>query len=349
MKNISKLLVGILFSALVMAPSYAGELAVSGGATATYATNGDDDSAGKNLGISNEIDFTASGELDNGYTWKYQVQLDTASNVNDDTRLEIGTDMGTVGFYVSEGGMSAELHGVGAMGVGFDYVSPSSFETGYDVDGYSNVQYHLPGDILPLGITAKVGYVPDMNDTTLLSAKESNSNPASHATGRNITMIQVGMAPIDGLTITGSAAETSNSTGTSGPGGKEQGVSANLNAKYTMGPVSIGYAEGGYQPAVADGEVTYYENKFLGVQFDVNDALSVSYHVDESDKNARTAVAVGDSAGTKAVTTMEQKSVMLAYTTGGATIGITQADVSNADYTAGKEEEQTVISLGISF
>ena len=116
-----------------------------------------------------------------------------------------------------------------------------------------------------------------------------------------------------------------------------------------MGPVSIGYAEGGYQPAVADGEVTYYENKFLGVQFDVNDALSVSYHVDESDKNARTAVAVGDSAGTKAVTTMEQKSVMLAYTTGGATIGITQADVSNADYTAGKEEEQTVISLGISF
>ena len=349
MKNISKLLVGILFSALVMAPSYAGELAVSGGATATYTTNGDDEAAGKNLGISNEIDFTASGELDNGYTWKYQVQLDTASNVNDDTRLEIGTDMGTVGFYVSEGGMSAELHGVGAMGVGFDYVSPSSFETGYDVDGYSNVQYHLPGDILPLGITAKVGYVPDMNDTTLLSAKESNSNPASHATGRNITMIQVGMAPIDGLTITGSAAETSNSTGTSGPGGKEQGVSANLNAKYTMGPVSIGYAEGGYQPAVASGEVTYYENKFLGVQFDVNDALSVSYHVDESDKNARTAVAVGDSAGTKAVTTMEQKSVMLAYTTGGATIGITQADVSNADYTAGKEEEQTVISLGISF
>ena len=52
MKNISKLLVGILFSALVMAPSYAGELAVSGGAHST--TNGDDEAAGKNLGISNE-------------------------------------------------------------------------------------------------------------------------------------------------------------------------------------------------------------------------------------------------------------------------------------------------------
>jgi hypothetical protein len=89
MTKISKLLVGILFSALVMAPSYAGEMAVSGGATATYVTNGDDESAGKNLGISNELDFTASGELDNGYTWKYQVQLDGTTSANDDTRLEL--------------------------------------------------------------------------------------------------------------------------------------------------------------------------------------------------------------------------------------------------------------------
>ena len=40
MKKISKLLVGILFSALVISPSYAGELSVSGGAKATYTTSG---------------------------------------------------------------------------------------------------------------------------------------------------------------------------------------------------------------------------------------------------------------------------------------------------------------------
>jgi hypothetical protein len=347
MKNISKLLVGILFSALVMAPSYAGELAVSGGATATYATNGDDDSAGKNLGISNEIDFTASGELDNGYTWKYQVQLDGTSTANDDTRLELGTDMGTVGFYVSEGGMSAELHGVGALGVGFDYVSPTSFETGYDVDGYSNIQYHLPADMLPFGIGLKVGYVPNMSATTMLSAKESDSTITSEATGRNLTMGQLSVAPIDGLSITGGVAQTSNETGVAVS--TEEGISANINAKYTMGPISVGYAEGGYQPAVASGELTYYESKFLGIQFDVNDQLSLSYHIDESDKNARTAVADGATAGTKTVTGMEQKSYQLAYTTGGATIGIAQVEVSNSDYTAGKDEAQTVFSLGISF
>jgi hypothetical protein len=347
MKNISKLLVGILFSALVMAPSYAGELAVSGGATATYATNGDDDSAGKNLGISNEIDFTASGELDNGYTWKYQVQLDGTTSANDDTRLELGTDMGTVGFYVSEGGMSAELHGVGALGTGFDYVSPTDFEAGYDVDGYSNVQYHTPGDMLPFGIGLKVGYVPNMSATTMLSAKESDSTITSEATGRNLTMGQLSVAPIDGLSITGGVAQTSNETGVAVS--TEEGISANINAKYTMGPISVGYAEGGCQPAVASGELTYYESKFLGIQFDVNDQLSLSYHIDESDKNARTAVADGATAGTKTVTGMEQKSYQLAYTTGGATIGIAQVEVSNSDYTAGKDEAQTVFSLGISF
>ena len=120
MKKISKLLVGILFSALVIAPSYAGELTVTGGATATYTTNGDDAAAGKNLGISNEVNLSASGELDNGYTWNYSVELDGTSTANDDTALTIGTDMGTVGFFVTEGGLSTELHGVGALGAGFD-------------------------------------------------------------------------------------------------------------------------------------------------------------------------------------------------------------------------------------
>ena len=352
MKNISKLLVGILFSALVMAPSYAGEMTVTGGATATYSIGGDSSGSGKTLGISNELDFTASGELDNGYTWKYQVQLDGTSTANDDTRLEIGTDMGAVGFYVSEGGLSKELHGVGAMGPGFDYHSPANgtggaFQTGYDVDGYSNVQYHLPSGMLPFGLGVKLGYVPDMNDTTLQSAKDSNTNPASAAKGKNLTMIQVTASPIDGLSLQGDAAQTSNETGTAVS--VEEGISGNIGAKYTIGQITLGYVQGGYQPAVASGELTYYENQFYGISFDVNDAIAVSYNIDKSEKNSRAEVATGATAGTVTELEMEQKSVQLAYTTGGATIGIAQADVSNSDYSSGKDEKQTIISLGISF
>ena len=46
---------------------------------------------------------------------------------------------------------------------------------------------------------------------------------------------------------------------------------------------------------------------------------------------------------------MEQETLQLAYTIGGATLGIADVEVDNADYTAGKTESQTVISLAISF
>jgi hypothetical protein len=347
MKNISKLIVGILFSALVMSPSFAGEMTVPGGATATFTMNGDDDSQGRNIGISNELDFSASGELDNGYTWSYQVQLDNATANNDDTKLVIGMgDLGTVGIFNTEGGLSQELHGVGALGAGYDYVSPSAFKAGMDVSDYSNIQYHSPSGLLPLGAQVKVGFVPNMSATTQISAKESAAE-GSQATGRNMEQIALTMAPIDGLSLQADAVRTKNETGAAAS--VEPGVGANVGAKYTMGAITVGYVEGGYQAAIASGELAYYENTHWALQYDVNDAVSVSYNMDKSEKNQRVAVAVGATVGTKTLTEMEQESWQIAYTTGGATIGIATADVTNADYTSGKDERQTVVSLGISF
>ena len=75
----------------------------------------------------------------------------------------------------------------------------------------------------------------------------------------------------------------------------------------------------------------------------------MSYNIDKSEKNQKVAVAVGATKGTTTVTEMKQKSLQLAYTTGGATIGIAQVDVDNSDYTEASNETQTVVSLGISF
>ena len=188
-----------------------------------------------------------------------------------------------------------------------------------------------------------------MNATTMLSAKESSGVPATQAEGRSLTMAQVSMAPIDGLSIKGSIAETDSE---GGDANGDDGISANVNAKYTIGQVSVGYAEGGYQAATgaaANDETIYYDNKFYGIQFDVNDNLAVSYNVDESESNQRVAVAQAATVGTKTVVAMEQETLQIAYTIGGATIGIADIEVDNADYTAGKKETQSVISLGISF
>ncbi len=350
MNKISKYFLGILASALLITPSFAGEMTVTGSANASYVTNGDDESTGKNIGVANELDFTASGELDNGMTWTYQVQLDGANTANDDTKLVIGTDFGTIGIASTEMGLSQELsHSVGALGTGYDHGSPTSFEVGYDVSDYANIQYHTPADMLPFGAVVRVGYVPDMNDTSQLSNKESNSAPGSQATGRTLQMANITLSPMDGLSIGGDVAATQDETGSSGSNGTEQGVSANLGASYTMGQFSVGYMEGGYQPAVADGEIAYYETQGYGIQFDVNDALSVSYNKDKSNKVQRVAVAVAATAGTTTETEMESTSIQLAYTTGGATIGIAQVEVDNSDYTAAKDEAQTMVTLAIAF
>ena len=68
MNKLNKLLVAVLSSLLVSASAFAGDLAVTGSAKASYAINGGD-SNNKGLGISNELKFAATGDLDNGFTW----------------------------------------------------------------------------------------------------------------------------------------------------------------------------------------------------------------------------------------------------------------------------------------
>ena len=78
--------------------------------------------ASSGLGVSNELTFGAAGELDNGFTWKYAMELDNAAMNNDDTALVLGTPYGNVGVFISEGGLSSKYaYGAGALAAGSDY------------------------------------------------------------------------------------------------------------------------------------------------------------------------------------------------------------------------------------
>ena len=117
MKHITKILFVIL-ATITFSTANAGELSVSGTAKATYNIHSGLADKGKGIGITNELNFTAAGELDNGYTWSYSMELDpgatspatetstgdTQSAQNDDTKLTLTTPYGTVGVFISEGG-----------------------------------------------------------------------------------------------------------------------------------------------------------------------------------------------------------------------------------------------------
>ena len=115
MKTIMKTLLVSIASLSLMFSVNAGELTVNGTAKATY--NAHSGVQGDNgIGVTNELNFTASGEMDNGYTWSYSMELDPSTGsaaggetagaaVNDDTAISLTmNDMGTIKVCVSECG-----------------------------------------------------------------------------------------------------------------------------------------------------------------------------------------------------------------------------------------------------
>ena len=99
----------------------AGELTVHGTAKATYhVTHGSQ--SDNTIGVTNELNFKASGEMDNGFGWAYNMALDptTASSaattdiaagsaLNDDTSIVVTmNDLGTAKICVSTCGNSKE-------------------------------------------------------------------------------------------------------------------------------------------------------------------------------------------------------------------------------------------------
>jgi len=294
MKNMLKTLLAVLSSLVISVSAYAGELSVSGSAEATYIIGGTDDANSKGLGVSNELNFTASGEFGNGYTWSYSMELDGASTANDDTQLVLGlADLGKAAICISECGLSTELsYGVGAYGVGSDIVNTGSIKFGsLDVSSYNNVQYHLPA-ILPFGITAKVAYVPNTAGTAGSSAKEGNTienttNADGVTTtagiGTDASMYQITAAPIDGLTVGADYFRADGSTATT-----QQPEGGNYFAKYAMGPFVVGYAKSlvapGFSQTTGTAAAQLYETDAYGIQFAVNEDFSVSYNNEKSSK-----------------------------------------------------------------
>ena len=349
MKKITKISLVILSAfSLMISTAFAGELTVTGGVTGTIKMGGADSSTGKGIGVSNELDFTAKGELDNGYTWNWQTQLDDAGTVNDDTRLEVATPNGTVAMYVSEGDTKSVLgYGIGAMGVGSDYAGPMTVVWGYGMNSYNNVQYHTPSGMLPMDTMVKLAYSPNLSNAAGASAKADGAHE-TNAVGDSAQAIKITSSPIDGLSV--GADYMTHGDGPVGTAYDQSSGAASI--KYTTGPVSVGLARSGVQPLKLKSTTTAgltYETDFYGIQFAVNDALSVSYSEEKSTKRSSKIIAAGGGITNSVEVEAEISHYQAAYTIGGATLGVAIADADNSDYVVGKNEKTTVFSVAMAF
>ena len=347
MKNIAKILFVAISSFSLMLSANAGELSVSGSAKATYnATSGQQTDNG--LGISNELSFTASGEMDNGYAWSYSMALDptesgTASSttipasgsaLNDDTSISVTmNDLGTANLCVStcrnnkKYAWSADAYGKMSdtgLSEGINYPT--------DEGGYATIQYHTPE--LPFGTTASIAHGNTKSD-----GQSSNAQATSGDSGTFYSLVT---KPIDGLTLSASYYDINNYADGSTHDQEQEGGA--YGAKYSVGNLTVGYGKSFLAPEISvitTNAVEYYENTGLSIGYAVNDDLSISY-TDETGE--RSYMVTGTT-----VYDIEVQSIQAAYSLGGATLSVARTDYENIGYADGVDATETIIALSFAF
>ena len=341
----------MLSSISLFASANAGELSVSGTAKATYNVYSGQSNTGKGLGITNELNFTASGELDNGYTWSYSMELDPADATdtgaanNDDTKLTLTTPYGTFGVFVSEGALDVEDGASQSVYARPTDVGDPSSGTGdnFTIDGYNNLQYHTASGMLPFGTVIKVGYAPDL-DSTINSGDDSGQTIAVAQTGegRSMTAYQVTTTPIDGLTIGASYNEFD---GAGLAKNDQDPASGAYYIKYATGPFSFGFSEAAKAVTLADNvaatAIEGYEQTNYSIAYAASDNLSVSYEVEEDTRKNVTA--------STADVDQESKSIQAAYSMGGMTVSAVMGTYDNVGWVTTKSIDQFLLAVTMAF
>ncbi len=342
------------------AVAYAGSLGVSGTAKATYNIRSGGVNMTKGLGITNELNFTASGELDNGFTWNYSMELDPGATAvsgstdteslqsaqNDDAKLTVGTPVGTFGVFISEGGLDLEdgaSQSVYARPT--DAGDPSATVDNYTIDAYNNIQYHTPADMLPFGITAKIAYATGLDGYGSGNNAGQTLTQSDESLGESATEYQIKASPIDGLTVGASYMQFS---GGGDAGTVQDPESGSYMATYSSGPFSVGYSRGFKAPIVGDivaasdiETVELYDQTNMSVAYAATDDLSISYEKETSEANYVL--------NTTADVEQESTSVQAAYTMGGMTLAVVHSSHDNNGYVDGAEQDQTLFAVTMAF
>ena len=359
MNNFKKIGLTALAGSLVAVSAHAGELSVSGGVnitlkhgTAAAASN----TSGRGIGTDKDVAFTGGGELDNGTTFSVTTATTDAQ-----------TDLTSGYITISTPSFGSFLMGnhSGAAHYKYDEEVPQVYEQVSDIT--STVTQNKVGDFMDnnhitytsptfdLGgasITFDLGYASDANDTE--TGDGGVPGEGTYGTGQEAGVT----ISYDALKIGVYGAERENPTKTNGT--TQDAVQDEFNgvwyAKYSFGPVSIGYSESYLDSGVSETQTVatttaktlrtsggIFEGEQIGIAFNVNDNFSVSYSESTETYNAQSEAASQD---------VDQKtdSIQFAYSMGGMSIKAYQIEIENPHMDEDADDSKiTEIALGLAF
>jgi len=333
MNKLTKLGVSALCGSLAAVSSAsAGDLAVTGGIDMSWLSL-DDTSTGNNLGIGSNYTLGGSGELDNGLGVALAIAMTNAGGMSN-TNVTV-TVPGAGSFRISQGVSGS---GIDRM----DDMTPNVWEEAYGTGlstGINTVSGASGGagiewtpDMLPEGITGRVSYSPDVSGSGTADGSTSGASTTSGA-GYDVTLeLSDAVTGMTGLTIYGGMSDVANSSAS------DDREEETIGIKYAMGGLTVGYQWSEEDLGTSASE-QQYENDGYGVTFAINDDLSIGYNHYESQQTSTTNV------------TAEASSLQVAYSMGGASLRIAQAESTNEDYNtaAQYDRDATTISVALAF
>ena len=314
MNNIKKIGLTALAGSLVASSVSAATLTATGSAGMSYTGGDEKATAGQGWTMGDSITMSASGDVnDIGVTLSFEID-------NDDTGGGDVYDSHSIAFDLGDAG-SLTFHGHGgssALGAKDD-VMPAAWEEPWDilVGAEANVIGGAGGNNMfsysyshESGVTGTVSYV----------------NAADTVTDVSSTSYGIEYTGMEGLTVGYAQQDVEVTTNT-------KGDESTMQAKYAIGGITVGI-----QMSENDMESgTDYESTGIGISYQVNDDLTVSYGAHEIE-----AVSSGNP-------DQETAAIGISYTMGSLSIGAAVHDGDNIQNSSADSNQREKYSLGLTF
>ena len=308
-------------SMVAFSAAQAGEMSVGG--SAWIGIGNQDEGIGNGFtSMSDSLNFTGTGELDNGMTVTlfYEIDGDANSGNTQDT-----FDTHYVKLSGNFGAITYSGHGVDGVLAGMDDKTPNAYEEAWDA-GTAVADDTLVGR----SHNDSLRYdSPSFNGITVHAYHSEQSDAGAGAYQDFGITIKPEM--VEGLELGFATGEYDATAARS----IDQDT---MYAKYAYGPVTVGYQVSESSTSNTDKGVTEaFETNAIGITFAVNDDFSIGYGKFEADYEDTTKV------------DQESTAITASYTIGSMTIGGLIGEDENIAGVAADDNDKYEISLSIAF
>jgi outer membrane protein OmpU len=322
MNTFKKVGLTALAGSLIATSAFAGSMSVTGSAGITFNNQSNHD-AGNSFSSGDSLNFSGSGELDNGIVVTTKQEIDGGALDDRSVVLEL-PDAGTLTFHAHGGGtaMSAK-----------DDVMPTAYGESWDVIGHTasssslvtNTRTGKEGAIGGFGTDNSFMYnAPEMVDGL---AVDLSYVPSGTGRPDGSTSFALEYTGVEGLTV-GYGQDDNGKSGTS------KLETETMYAKYAFGSFTIGAQESEQDQSGA----TTSDDEFsaMGITYQVSDDLTIGYHTSERQ--------FGDKSQDQ-----ESANLSASYTTGGMTIAIAHVSMDNTGGSTSAQDDIDGFEIDVSF